>query len=263
MTVSHAVGDGVTFFQLLKQLSFFMGNDDHTSPHVPSIDWPVPTRGTHELYPPCFSPRDIDLSYGLPFFVGLIKNAILTLSKRKPTIFLIDKNAVSDKKRSMRKELNNTSISSNDVISTALCQANSGVDIFIFTENARDDASIPRNAGGNFLYEIPISREAGPLAFRTAVLQKSYYDTNQLPAQPFWCGRVGRLTSMATIAEQVVHDGIETLCTMPLTSFLDNIPMDVALIYRHNKQYLGVLHNFVELKPCELLDDIRVKDRDG
>jgi hypothetical protein len=238
--------------------------DKHQLPAA--IDWNVPTRGTHELYPVSFSPRDVDVSYSLPFFVGLIKNAITTFSKRKPTIFLIDKAAVKKKKLEMRDKLNCTTISSNDVVSIALFHAADSIDVFVFTENARDGVTVPLNAGGNFLWEIPISKQAvveNPTHFRNAVQRRAFYPTNHVPAQAFWYGRVGRLTSLSTIKttdQLIVFDGIETVCTMFLTSFLKDIPMDVALIFRYDKQYLGVLHNFVELKASELLDAIIVKD---
>jgi hypothetical protein len=265
LKVSHAVGDGVTFFQILKQLSFFMSRDGRNPKFpVPSINWHFRSQATrcHELYPMTFSQRDVDVAYGLPFLVGLIKNAVLTFHKRKPAVMLLDKDKVKIEKMRMRKQLNSTSISSNDVVSLALCEANDDVDIFIFTENARDNLGVPRNAGGNFFWEIPFSSRAAvldPHYFRDSVIRRTFYPTDQLPIQPFLCGRVGRLTSLATVTEQLVYDDVETLCTVPIKDFLQTIPMDVALIFRYNKQYLGVLHNFVQFKPS-LLDALIASD---
>lgn len=262
MTVSHAVGDGVTFFQLLKQLSLLMSgrassssssssSSTHNDHGWPVIDWHVSTRASHELYPPSFSWRDVEISYGLPFYVGLVKNAIATLSRRHPTILLLDKDAIRTQKILLRQRLGNSTLSSNDVITLALCQANPSMDVFVFTENARNNQTIPFNAGGNYLWEIPIARMAvleHPLTLRDAIFRREHYSTNQVPAQPYWCGKVGRITSLATITEQVLYPGVQTIGTLPHTAFLYNIPMDVALIFRYDKQCLGVLHNFVNLR---------------
>jgi len=257
--LSHAVGDGVTFFQVLKQISLYMSGK--TEAEIPPIDWDVPAHINHEFYPPSFSKRDVDVSYGLPFLLGLMKNGP-SLAWRKQSMFLIDKHLVNDKKRQLRSELNNTSISSNDVITAAICDVNVGTDLFVFTENARDGAYVPHNAGGNFLWEIPISKEAAkdPVEFRKTVDSKAHYETDKLPVEKFLCGRVGRLTSLATITEQVMYNGLETICTIPNPSFIGKIPMDVAIIFRYNKLYWAVLHNFEKTKPSQMLDAILARD---
>ena len=66
--LSHAIGDGTTYFQIVSQISSFMNG------HTPSkIDWDNPLRPTHEIYPDNFSERDYQRSYGLPFGWGLVK----------------------------------------------------------------------------------------------------------------------------------------------------------------------------------------------
>lgn len=66
--VSHAVGDGTTFFQIVSQISSFMNG------RAPSkIDWCCPAKATHEIYPETFSERDYTRSYGLPFGWGVFK----------------------------------------------------------------------------------------------------------------------------------------------------------------------------------------------
>lgn len=66
--MSHAVGDGTTFFQLVSQVSSYM-NGRTPSP----IDWNNPLKATHEIYPENFSERDYERSYGLPFGWGVAK----------------------------------------------------------------------------------------------------------------------------------------------------------------------------------------------
>jgi hypothetical protein len=66
--MSHAVGDGTTFFQLVSQISSYMNGRTPTN-----IDWDNPIKSTHEIYPENFSERDYTRSYGLPFGWGLFK----------------------------------------------------------------------------------------------------------------------------------------------------------------------------------------------
>ena len=55
--MSHAVGDGTTFFQIVSQISSYMNGRD-PSP----IDWNNPLKATHEIYPENFSKRDYNRS---------------------------------------------------------------------------------------------------------------------------------------------------------------------------------------------------------
>ena len=246
--MSHCVGDGVTFFQLIKQVSLCMNGLK-----VAPIDWDVPLKATHEFYPPEFSPRDVDISYGLPFLIGALKNFLFT--RRQGSIILLDKHKVRAKKKELREQLGCSDISSNDVITAALCQAVKSSDVFVFTENTRSIIQgVPVNAGGNFLWEIPVPREVCSSADelrRVVASSSSGYKTNELPLQPFLCGRVARVTSLASIAESLLYNGTEGFATVPSPSFMKGIPLDVALIFRFNKQYWGVLQNFAEFDATE------------
>jgi hypothetical protein len=75
-----------------------------------------------------------------------------------------------------------------------------------------------------------------------------FYKTDHLPIEPFVCGRVGRITSLASITEKTVLKGTTIVCTLPFLSFIKEIPMDVAVIFRFSNDYWGVLHNFANIK---------------
>ena len=226
LKVSHAVGDGTTFFQLLKQVSLAMSGLP-----VPPIDWDCPTKPTHEFYPPNMSKRDVFNYYGPPFLLGCTKN-ILT-QKREPQFILLDKQKVTAVTRAIRVELGKD-ISTNDVITAALCQSNPGADVFCFTESARGiersngGTTVPCSAGGNFFWEIPVPcavcSEPDRLRKLTASHQ-SGYDTNKLPLKPFLCGRHARITSLASVTKNVVYDGISTVAVVPFCSSLKEIPL--------------------------------------
>ena len=283
MKVSHAVGDGVTFMMLLKQLSLLMSGKD-----VPPIDWGHPQKETHELYPRDFSPHDIECMYGAPFMLGaaqnIIKQEVLKQksSQRTANVLFFDKHKVNNKKKQLRVELDCPDLSANDVITAALCQSGASSDMFVFTENVRgshktnSDGGIPHNAAGNFLVEIPVDKQtaSNPDLLRRAIVEQQEQQNQsdslkrreakatKLPAKPFLDGKVARITSLATIPASLVYDGTEQLCTVPYLSFLSKLPLDTAMIFRFNAQYWGVLHNFAMLEPSPLLKELLQTDED-
>jgi hypothetical protein len=253
ISMSHAVGDGTTFFQILKQVSLFMSGLP-----VPPINWDCPAKAKHEFYPTSMSKRDIFIYYGPPFLMGAARN-ILT-QKREPQLFLVDKQKVSVAKKTQRDKLENKNISSNDIITAALCQSNPSADIFIFTESVRGiDPKVPINAGGNFIWEIPVPRDvcSKPDQLRKVIVShQNGYETNHLPLMPFISGRHARVSSLASVTENVLYNGVKTVAVLPFGNYLTEIPLDVALIFRFNRDCWGIIHNFVDLKPSDLLQDI-------
>jgi len=253
LKVSHAVGDGVTFFQILKQISMRMSG---LEPHP--IDWNCRNGGCgHEIFPPTFSDRDVHIAYDAPMMLGALRN-FPSLSKRSAQVLLLDKSKIIRKRTQLRRELGNDDISSNDVVTSALCEANGSADIFVFTENVRGAKyGVPVDAGGNYLWEVPVSREScsDPDKLRNVVVQDlggcscGEFRRNELPWRPFVEGRVGRITSLASVAQTMLFDGVQVLCTVPLASFIGEIPLDVGLIFRYDKNNYGVLHNFAEFCP--------------
>jgi hypothetical protein len=218
--------------------------------------------------------------------IGAAKNVLTQPFPRHVKALLLDKTKVNQKKQELRKQLHCSDLSSNDIITAALCQANQSSDWFVFTENARggsggsEDSGDPdgpgHNAAGNFLFEVPVSRAVGsqPDQLRKVVRSSKQHhhhypprNNNEdidrkkgLPLRPFLHGRVGRITSLATIPAHLVYDGTEQICTIPYLSFLEKIPLDTALIFRFNQQYWGVLHNFAEIEEtkgllAELVDE--------
>jgi hypothetical protein len=244
MHCSHAVGDGFTFFQLVKELSMTASGLPIEHP----IEWNCPAKATHEFSPPNASPRDAHVTYGPAMMLGALRN-FPKLSSRKASFLLIQKNRVNAKKRALRATLNCTDLSANDIITSALCQACQSSDLFLFTENVRHNGGpIPLSAGGNFLVEVPVSKRTAvqPDQLRRVVRQHGEYEPNHLPIWPLVAGRTGRITSLASVAESsaTFNHGPKILCTVPLASFIEQIPMDVGVIFRYDNEHWGVLHNF-------------------
>ena len=268
MHCSHAIGDGFTFFQLVKELSMTANGlpiDQHP------IEWNCPAKATHEFSPAHASFRDAHITYGPAMMLGALRNYPF-LNSRQASFLLLDKNRVNSKKRALRTTLNCTDISANDVITSALCEACQSSDLFLFTENVRHNGGpIPLRAGGNFLVEVPVSKRTAvhPDQLRNVVRNgnggggscNGEYAPNRLPMGPFVTGRTGRITSLASVAESSAtfnHGHSKVVCTVPLASFIAQLPMDVGVIFRYDQAHWGVLHNFARFEPSDSLNDLLV-----
>lgn len=252
--MSHAIGDGTTFFQLVSQISSYMNGRTPTN-----IDWDNPIKTTHEIYPENFSERDYTRSYGLPFGWGLFKN-LRTLGKRQCTYLLLSKEKISRKKKALQSgDDDREAISANDIIMSAICEMCGSSDIFAFDKSIRGSKKgVSKSTAGNLICEIPFDRELGmdPSFFRQVIGAGSYFHTNDIPLLPFLNGRVGRITSLASITHQANYPGVELVCQLPSASFIKDLPLDVAVIFRFDKNYWGIMHNFRKVNPSPQLDEI-------
>ena len=107
---------------------------------------------------------------------------------------------------------------------SCLCEMCGSSDIFAFDRSVRGiKDGVSKTAAGNFFVEIPFKRENGtnPLAIRKIVLNDgTYFDTDGIPLMPFLNGRVGRITSLASITHQTTFPGSESICQFPSASFI-------------------------------------------
>lgn len=254
--MSHALGDGTTFFQIIKQLSSYMNG------HTPQpINWDNPLKATHEIYPETFSKQDYERSYGGPFGWGVLKN-IRTLGKRKCKFLLLSKDKIAKKKRELHKSTENARISSNDIVMSTICQMCGSSDIFAFDRSVRGiKDGVGKSDAGNFFWEIPFDREQGaanPSVIRDILTSETgtYYDTDEVPLLPSLSGRVGRITSLASITQKTTFPGSEVICQFPSASFISDLPLDVAVIFRFDEDHFGLMHNFRRVTPSPLLSEI-------
>eukprot|EP00984_Skeletonema_dohrnii_P019261 scaffold9177_cov67-Skeletonema_dohrnii-CCMP3373.AAC.2 len=254
--MSHALGDGTTFFQVIKQISSYMNG------HEPQpINWDNPLKATHEIYPETFSNQDYERSYGGPFGWGVFKN-IRTLGKRKCEYLLLSKDKITQKKRELQKSDENARISSNDVVMSVICEMCGSSDIFAFDRSVRSvKDGVDKSDAGNFFWEIPFEREkaaANPSVIRSILMSETgtYYDTDEVPLMPFLNGRVGRITSLASITQKTTFPGSKVICQFPSASFISDLPLDVAVIFRFDEEHFGIMHNFRRVSPSPLLSEI-------
>ena len=251
MTLSHCVGDGVTYYNLMEEIN---RNMNKMKPHHELV-WSHPSIENHEVFPERFSKLDTEISYGFPFFIGLVRNMIFRMKNQRKSYIFLDKNKIEAKKKGLQ-ELGCGHLSDNDIITAALCEGNKSSDIFAFTMNMRDRHD---HFGGNFHNEIPFKRESAedPVAFRQIVKKGYYYEHNELPFLPFLFGDVGRISSLASVQKGKLIQPPSTskiVCHSMLSSFVENVPLDTAFISSMNDSTYVVLHNFrdVELKEGSL-----------
>ena len=127
--------------------------------------------------------------------------------------------------------------------------------------NTRHYVPNGRHFGLNFHSEVPFpaKKAAGnPNAFRSILKQGYYYATNKLPLWPFVLGRVGRLSSLASVQHVITSPGeTEVLFHGVLSSYVQNVPLDVAFITSMNDDKFLVIHNFRQInQKAGLLKDI-------
>lgn len=291
MRLSHCVGDGVTYYNLMNEINHYFNHprnvdqDDSTEtnevPPPVSLDWTAPAIATHEIWPSRYSKADVQKAYGFPFLLGLLRN-VWTIQRQNKDYLVLSKAKIEAKKRALVDKSQHGHLSSNDVITAALCDANQSSDLFCFTMNMRQ---LPhcRHYGFNFHNEVPFPRAMAandPNAFRSMLKRGYHYETDRLPTWPFVAGRVGRLSSLATIQHLIAshdktyrgdddeddddddHDtvpcpSVKVLCHGMLTSFVDNVPLDAAFITSMNDDHFLVIHNFRKIDPnAPLLRDI-------
>ena len=155
----------------------------------------------------------------------------------------------------------NGDISANDIIMSAICEMNSSSDIFAFDRSVRGiKEGVGKSAAGNFFWEIPFEKEKGvcPHEIRKILSDESgsYFGTDGVPLMPFLNGRVGRITSLASITHQATFPGSEVVCQFPSASFIRDLPLDVAVIFRFDKEHWGIMHNFRKVNSSPLLEEI-------
>ncbi len=259
--MSHCVGDGVTYFKIMQQIDWYFNKKGPLKPNL-LIDWSNEAIATHEIYPDKFSRIDAQIMYGLPFLLGLLKNT-WNINKQMKGYFILSKEKIL-KKKSYYIDIYQGNVSSNDIITAALCEANLSTQIFAFTMNKR---ALHCNFGGNYHQEIPFAKNAvlshpeklaDPRSFRCIVKKGWYYDTDEVPICPFVLGRVGRISSLASIQKLISKSEMEIICHAMLSSFVANVPMDTAFISSMDNETFVVLHNFREIKAGRLLSEIMI-----
>lgn len=243
--MAHCIGDGVTYYNIMNEINRAFHNEDVVIP----IDWRNEAIRTHEVFPQRFSRRDKDRAYGLAFFLGILKNVWNMKKERKIGYIILDKEKVETMRKVLLSKKDHDYLSANDIITSALCEANQSSDIFAFTMSMRGLHN--RHLGGNFHNEIPFPRKIAmdPNQFRKILRKGFYYESNQIPLCPFVLGRVGRISNIATVQKLIQSENLQVLCHTMLSAFVENVPLDTAFICSMNHKHGSyvILHNFCDL----------------
>ena len=89
---------------------------------------------------------------------------------------------------------------------SAICELSGSSDVFAFDRSIRGVKEGFRLLdAGNLFVEVPFDTQAGkdPCEIRNILLKDSgaYYESNEVPLLPFLNGRVGRITSLASVTK--------------------------------------------------------------
>ena len=268
--MSHCVGDGVCYFKITEQINHCFNGSSKKDHDL--IDWINEDISKHEVYPSRFSPKDAQIMYGFPFLLGMLRN-FCNMHKQQKGYFLLSKKKIQEKKKEYMSKFD-INVSTNDIITTAVCEANLSTDLFAFTMNMR---SLHCRYGGNYHNEVPFSKQAvllnneedntlsslstpliraNPPAFREIIKKGYYYDRDEIPICPFILGTVGRISSLASIQKLVLKDDMKLICHAMLSSFVSNVPMDTAFVSSMDDKCFVVLHNFRAINEKGLLNEI-------
>lgn len=265
------------YYHVLDQIMYYLNahfdNDDDKTKIAPPplIDWNHPLKATHECYPETFSKKDIRNSYGMPFILGLFRNVRRLVNPSYSKLMVMRRDKIQEAKHKYLQHFpEGTIISANDMITAGLCQSNDSTDVFSFPLNMRgrkDGMMHPdvEMAAGYLCCEIPFPKKAAlePIGMRKIVSKKHFYETDQVPVEPFQHGRAGRMTNFASISSDYLFEtgassGVETIAHCLPSSFFEIFPIDVCVIYQLDQQHLGVIHNFDEYRDNKLLDSMTV-----
>lgn len=231
----------------------------------PVIYWNHPLKSTHECYPETFSKQDIRNSYGRPFYIGLFRNVHRLIHPSYSKLMVLHRDKIQAvKTKYLKKFPEGTIISANDLITAGLCQSNESSDLFSFPLNMRGRKKGLKDpmAAGYLCCEIPFPKTAAlePIGMRNIVSKKHFYETDQVPIEPFLRGRAGRMTNFASISSHYLFEKghLETVTHCLPSSFFEIFPIDVCVIYQLDKTHLGVIHNFEHYHENKLLDGMTV-----
>jgi len=254
--MSHCIGDFVTYYELLDQISA-LDKGDTAKP----INWDNPLKKDHEIFPEDLSRRDLERLYGIPFILGLATH-MPVMPFRKQRVLLLSEDKVKEKKKEL-KEKGYKGMTSNSIITAALCDANRSTDIFAMTRSMRGiTPGLGLRDGGNLHCEIPFQRCAGrnPLVIQDIVEKGKYFEPGEVPFWSSVTGKVGRISNCVVPMNHMSFGGCQPICYCPAKSFLDFTPLDTAVIFRVSKGQDAVLHNFQNMKTSGMLNDLLLED---
>lgn len=255
--MSHCIGDIMTYYEILDQVSSVDKGGE-----INPINWDNPLKAQHEIFPEDLSKRDFNRLYGLPFLAGIASHVPSMFLRKKEYLLLSDKKIKAAKASYKAKGI--TGVSSNDIITAALCDANRSTDIFAFAMSMRGvSPGLGLRDGGNLHCEIPFQRCGGrnPLVIKDIIEKGRYFEPDEVPAWESWTGKVGRLSNCIVPMNRMSFGGCKPICYCPSKSFLDFTPLDTAIIFRVAKGQDAVLHNFEKVnKKSKLLKDILASD---
>ena len=256
--MSHCIGDLVTYYMVMDQIS----SADRGGELRP-IHWDNPRKAVHEIFPEELSKRDIQRLYGIPFILG-VGTHVPTMWLRKQKYLLLDDTKIKEQKAYYKQVKKLDGITTNDIITSALCDACRSTDVFAMTRSMRGVApGIGLRDGGNLHCEVPFHRVAGrnPIVVQDIVDKGRYFELGEVPLFESLMGKVGRISNCVAPISRMSFGGLKPVLYCPSKAFLDDTPLDTAIIFRTKNGETAVLHNFQKMVPSKQLEAILLAEK--
>lgn len=263
VSVSHAISDVATHYMLLEQISSKMNPDKSSSVDTKDtttkLKWDNPEHAKNPFYPENFTRRDLSRLCGPVSIMGIIV-AFCSHAFRKPRFHALCRNKIETKKKELLRSDENKFLSSNDIVSAAICSLTQSSDIMLLYKDWRGRSNdIAKHDGGNFNRVCPFLVPDGkdPNYIRKIVNnnQESGIAPNGVSLVSILRGRFGSMANWAGSTKFI--EGVKTECHVPCKSMISGCPVDLCWIFHLNDECLGVYENFYARDGGGMMDQIR------
>jgi hypothetical protein len=250
-SVSHSIADGYTYYNIIKQIDDIMNDRKITE-----FEWESLLRFNFNIKPYATGLIESIIGEICRFICFAFKWLFFTT---KPNYSLILSQKELDYQKKILKSKDVEFLSSNDVITSALCESNHDMDVAVFVVNARGRMpEYAKNLGGNFEKTVPFDTKicSDPNYIRRAVSKLRFFNDWELPYFSYLIGRFGIITNWSTLAQFFTFGGLKVECHAPFHDFVSNTPCDLGVIYRFDENTLAISHNYKNMDMTGIIGDI-------
>jgi hypothetical protein len=251
ISMSHSIGDGCTYYNLIKQIDLLMADEE-----VEELNWGSSERFEYSWRPYYVGKMEELLTKICMFFCFAFK--YFFGAKKRSHSLILSKAKLEHLKLELRGD-EHEFLSSNDIITAALNEADHGVDLNMFVMNARGRIKgYDSKMAGNYEKTIPYDTQTcrDPNQIRTLVKNKRFFGDWEMFFWSYFIGRLGIITNWSSLTEFFTLDGLIVECHAPFSDFVTNTPCDLAVIYQFDRDTLAISHNYKNIDMAGIIEDI-------
>ena len=265
--ISHAVADSFTYYRLVDELVHMTASSQHANE---PLSWTA--NSNLVIHEQLTDPADnalVTTSYSWWWADKLNSWWRRWIQPRSCEYIILDQDAIEQQKQQLldqtvsKDQAPVSFLSSNDVVTAALLQANRRPsylpfatvgrtdrnDVCIVFCNARSRRRDYQNThAGNLVDQLilPSRLACNPNDHRRVLQKGCFYEPGQLPYEFLLTASFTFITSWATAQGscRVAPPQDNVVCHVPHPTPMHSLSMDVAMVFRINDQHLGVAHNF-------------------